>query len=69
MRYGDTHAGDRVYLRVRPAITGTIARVTRDGFSVTFDFRDRKRYEPRSRFRYPWTMGERFIIGTPPDTS
>lgn len=68
MRYGDTHAGDRVYLRVRPAITGTIARTSLWGFTVTYDFPGRKPYEPRSRFCYPWAMGEKFITGAPPVT-
>lgn len=66
MRYRDVHCGDRVYLRFRPALCGTVTRVGPEGFAITWDFPERKRYEPRSRFRYPWALGERFVIGVPP---
>lgn len=68
MRYGDVRTGDRVYLRFRPALCGTVAHVSPEGFTVTYDFPGRKRYEPRSRFRYSWAVEERFVAGVPPVT-
>lgn len=60
------HAGDRVYMRVRPANAGVVSKADINGFSVVFDFPGRKQYQPRQRYRYTWDNAPAFITGNPP---
>lgn len=58
--------GERVYLNAAPSSTGTVTKVSADGFRVTWDLPDRKRNEPRIRRAYPWAMAPRFGSGKGP---
>ena len=58
-------AGQRVFLRCAPHHTGTVSHVSAEGFTVIYDTPQRKRHQPRSKFRYRWPMAPRLATGQP----
>jgi hypothetical protein len=57
---------DRVYQKYNPWQTGTVTGLEPGArFTVTYDFHDRKKRQPRSRVTYGITCQELFLIGNP----